>query len=465
MTRAERGIIAATVLGSGIALLDSTVVNVALPAIGRDFDASFASLQWVLDGYLVTLTALIILGGSLGDLYGHRRMYLTGLVGFSLASLGCALAPSVGVLVLARVLQGVAAALLVPESLAIISASFPENERGRAIGTWSGLAGVSTALGPFLGGWLIDSVSWRFVFLINLPLAAVAMGLGRRFVPETGLKESARPDWLGAALVTSALALGAFALIERVPVAAIPALVAFVAFLVWESRAREPMLPLGLFENRQFTGGNLTTLAVYGALSGALFLVTLELQTVLGYSALEAGLATLPFTLMMLLLSAPMGALAARIGPRLPMTVGPLVTAAGLALYGGIGPGSTYVGDVLPGVLVFGLGMAITVAPLTSAVMGAVSVEHVGVGSAVNNAVARLAGLLAVAALPALVGIDPSGTAASVDGGFTMAMQICAVLAACGGVTSWLTIRTSMPAVHTVAPACVGAPPPIASPS
>ena len=457
--------LAATVLGSGVAFLDGTVVNVALPAIGRDLDASFAGLQWVLDGYLLTLSALIVLGGSLGDLYGHRRMFVLGLAGFAVASLGCAIAPTTPVLVAARVLQGIAAALMVPESLAIISSAFGEGERGRAIGAWSGLAGVSTAIGPFLGGWLIDAVSWRLVFLINLPLIGVAIWLTRRYVPETRVENCARPDVRGAALLTAALALGSFALIERVAVAALPAVACLVAFIVVEARVRDPMLPLSLFRSRQFDGGNLTTFAVYAALSGALFLVVLELQTVLGYSALEAGTATLPFTVMMLLLSMPMGALAERVGPRGPMTVGPLLCAAGLVLFGRIGEGSTYVGDVLPAVVVFGLGLSVTVAPLTTAVLASVSAEHVGVGSAVNNSVSRLAGLLAIAALPGLAGIDASGSPRSVDAGFADAMHISAVLAAAGGVIAWLTIRRAQPAVRTAAPACVGAPSPTAAPS
>jgi EmrB/QacA subfamily drug resistance transporter len=458
-------VLGATVLGSGVAFLDGTVVNVALPAIGRDLDASFAGLQWVLDGYLVTLTALIVLGGSLGDLYGHRRMFVLGLVGFSAASLGCAVAPTTATLVGARVLQGVAAALMVPESLAIISASFAEGERGRAIGAWSGLAGVSTALGPFVGGWLIDAVSWRLVFLINLPLTAAAVWLARRYVPETRVENCARPDVRGAALLTAALGLGAFALIERVAIAALPAVLCVVAFVLVEARVRDPMLPLSLFRSRQFRGGNLTTFAVYAALSGALFLVVLELQTVLGYSALEAGTATLPFTLMMLALSAPMGSLAERIGPRAPMTIGPLLCAVGLVLFGRVGAGSTYVTDVLPAVAVFGLGMSVTVAPLTTAVLASVSTEHVGVGSAVNNSVSRLAGLLAVAALPGLAGIDASGSARSVEAGFSEAMGITAAIAAVGGAIAWATIRRAQPAVRTAAPACIGTSSPTAAPS
>lgn len=417
----------------------------ALPSIGRDLDADFAGLQWVVDGYLVTLTALLILGGSLGDLYGHRRMFVLGLFGFTAASVACAAAPTVEVLVAARLLQGVGAALLVPESLAIISATFAEGERGRAIGAWSGLSGVSTAVGPFVGGWLIDAVSWRLVFLINVPIAAVAVWLAQRFVPPTRVEGCARPDLAGAAAITVALAAGSYALIERIPVIGVLAGVAFVAFVAIERRVAEPMLPLGLFRSRQFVGGNLTTLAVYAALSGALFLAVLELQTVLGYSALEAGAATLPTTLLLLALSAPMGALAQRIGPRAPMTVGPLLCAAGLVLFGRIEAGSSYVGDVFPAVTVFGLGMAVTVAPLTAAVLAAVEVRHIGVGSAVNNAVARLAGLLAIAALPIAAGIDTSGSARSVDDGFTTAMHLAAAVAAAGGVVAWLTIRRSAP--------------------
>ncbi|MGH9024539.1 MAG: MFS transporter, partial [Acidimicrobiia bacterium] len=310
-TPTARWVIAATVLGSGIAFLDSTVVNVALPAIADDLDAGIRGLQWVLDGYLVTLTALILLGGSLGDHYGRRRMYVYGLVGFTLASVLCGVAPNTGTLIAARALQGVGGALLVPGSLAIISATFHESDRSRAIGAWSGLAGVSSALGPLVGGYLVDAVSWRWVFLINVPIAAVAIAITIRHVPESRDETvTGRPDIPGAVLASAGLAGLAYAFIEgpsemsaAVVVAGVLGAVALVTFVIVELRARTPMLPMDLFRSQQFTGANLTTLAVYTALGGALFLVVLELQVVLDYSALEAGSALLPITVLMLFLS------------------------------------------------------------------------------------------------------------------------------------------------------------------
>jgi EmrB/QacA subfamily drug resistance transporter len=440
-----RWLIAAAVLGSGIAFLDSTVVNVALPAIADDLHGGLSGLQWTLDAYLVTLGALLVLGGSLGDLYGRRRVFVLGLLGFSVASLACGLAPTSSALIAARAVQGVAAALLVPGSLAMLAASFAPEDRGRAIGAWSGLAGVSTALGPFLGGWLIDAVSWRLVFLINLPLAAVAIVLTRRHVPESRDEEaSGRPDIAGAVLASLGLGTAAYALIERVALAGVIGLAVLVAFVVVEGRVDEPMLPLALFRSRQFSGANGTTFAVYGALGAATFLIVLELQLVLRYSALEAGASLLPITFLMLTLSARSGALAQRLGPRLQMSVGPLVVAAGLLLLTRVGPGASYVSSVLPGVAVFGLGLAITVAPLTAAVLGAVEDRHVGVGSAVNNAVSRIAGLLAVAVVPSVVGLDLSHSG-SAEGGFThgfhTAMALGAGLCAVGAMVSVVTIR------------------------
>jgi EmrB/QacA subfamily drug resistance transporter len=452
-TAQARWVLAATVLGSGIAFLDGTVVNVALPAIERDLDAGLSGLQWTLDGYLVTLTALIVLGGSLGDIYGRRRVFVIGLVGFSAASLLCGVAPTTAMLVAARALQGVAAALLVPGSLAILSATFHHDDRGRAVGAWSGLAGVSTAIGPFLGGWLVDAVSWRWIFLINLPLAGAAVAITLRHVPETRDEAAVhRPDLPGAASAAVGLAAVCYALIEGAGgfgaaemAALVLGLAALGLFVYIESTTPQPMLPLSLFRSQQFSGANATTFAVYAGLGGALFLVVLQLQLVLGYSALESGTALLPITLMMLALSARIGALAQRIGPRLPMTVGPLVAAAGLALFAGIGEGDRYVTAVLPAALLFGLGLAITVAPLTAAVLAAVDERHLGVGSAVNNAVARLAGLLAVAVLPAVVGLDPAASAAEFTSAYTEAVLIAAALSVAGAGIAFLTVRRVAP--------------------
>ncbi|MGH2719828.1 MAG: MFS transporter, partial [Actinomycetota bacterium] len=406
-TPTARWVITATVLGSGIAFLDGTVVNVALPAIAHNLHAGVAGLQWTLDSYLITLTALMLLGGSLGDLFGRRRMFVAGLLGFGALSALSAAAPTVGVLIAARAAQGVAGALLVPSSLSIISAAFAPEDRSRAVGAWSGLAGVSTAIGPFLGGWLVDIGSWRFVFLINVPLAAAAAGLAQRHVPESREAGEHHIDVPGASLATVGLAGICYSVIEGSRnfgpaqlIAGGLGLVALVAFLVVEARRREPMMPLGLFRSQQFTGANLTTLAVYAGLGVMFFLLVLELQDAMGYSALAAGLSLLPVTALMLALSARFGALAQKIGPRIPMTLGPLIVAGGFLLLARVQPGESYAATVLPGLVVFGLGLSVTVAPLTAAVLAAVDELHLGVGSAVNNAVARLAGLLAVAVLP-----------------------------------------------------------------
>lgn len=434
-----------------MAFLDGTVVNVALPAIRSDLGMDTTGLQWTVDAYLVTLSALVLLGGSLGDLAGRRRMFVAGLVGFVGASLLCGLAPNTGALIAARALQGAAAALLVPGSLALISACFHPDDRSRAVGAWSGLAGLASAAGPFVGGWLVDAVSWRLVFLLNLPLAAAAVWITLRHIPESRAAETARPDLAGAAAVTVGVAGVTYALIEGpaqagiLPVVAgVVGALALVVFVAVERRETAPMLPLTLFRSRQFTGANLTTFTVYFGLGGAIFLLVLHLQLTLGYSALRGGASLLPFTVVMLTLSARVGYLARRTGPRLPMTVGPLVTATGLLLMARVGPGSGYLDAVLPAVVAFGLGMTITVAPLTSAVLAAVDEGHVGVASGVNNAVARLAGLVAVAVLPALTGIDPDNPA-TLAAGFPAAMRICAAACAAGGLAAFLTIRTAVP--------------------
>ena len=467
-TPAGRWVIGATVLGSGIAFLDSTVVNVALPAIRRNLGGGLGMQQWVIDGYLLTLSALLLLGGALGDRYGRRRLFMIGLSWFAVASAGCGLAPTGLILILTRTGQGVGAALLVPGSLALIDALIEPAERGRAVGIWAGLSGVSTALGPFLGGWLVEAVSWRLIFFINLPLAAAALAITVRHVPESldPSLSGRRLDWLGAAAVTSGLAGVTYALIQ-VPArgwtavtlaAALVGAAGLVGFPIIEARKDGPMVPLGVFRSPQFTGANLTTLAVYAALSGALFLLALQLQESMGYSPLAAGLAVLPITVVMLLLSPAMGALAQRSGARTPMTVGPLVAAVGLALMARVVPGAGYASAVLPAVVVFGLGLSITVAPLTSAVLAAVSSDHVGIASGTNNAVARLAGLLAVAVLPTLAGVRNSG--GGLGTGFERAMLIAAGVCAVGGVIAWATIRNdvsirsqSQPAIdHACAP-------------
>ena len=441
-------------LGSGVVFLDGTVVNVALPAIGRDFHAPVSTLQWTIDAYLVTLSALILLGGSLGDRYGRRSVFVAGLGGFVVASLLCAVAPTSALLIAARAVQGVGGALLVPGSLAIISTTFHPDDRGRAIGMWSGLAGVVSAIGPFVGGWLIDAATWRLIFLVNVPLAALAGYIALRHVPDTRDPEPGPPDWLGAALVSLGLAGLAYALIERRTGAVAGGIgaVALVAFVLRERSTTHPMLPLRLFRSRQFTGANLTTFAVYGALGGALFLVVLRLQISLGYSALAAGASLVPFTLLMLLLSPAAGQLAQRIGPRVPMTAGPLLASVGLALFARIGPGSTFLGAVLPAVTVFGLGMTLTVAPLTATVLAAVDDERAGTASGVNNAVARLSGLVAVAVLPALAGIGGASLAAGLAHGYADAMWIAAGTCATGAAASFLLVRDTVPVRRGVRP-------------
>lgn len=451
-TTAGRWVIVAAVLGSGIAFLDSTVVNVALPTIGEDLGGGLSGLQWTVDAYLLTLSSLLLLGGALGDEMGRRRVFVFGLFAFTGASVLCGIAPNIGMLIAARALQGVGGAFLVPGSLSLISASFAPEDRGAAVGAWSGLTGVSTAIGPFLGGWLVDAVSWRLVFLINVPLAAVAVFITLRHVPESHDPEATgHPDYVGAGAVTVGLAGVVFALIEGpkqdwsagIILAGVIGVAALIAFPLIELRRRHPLVPLGIFRSRQFSGANATTFTVYAGLSVATFLLVLQLQTVLGYSAIAAGSALLPITVIMLLLSARFGRLAQQIGPRLPMTVGPFVVGAGLLMLSQVADGTSYLTGVLPAVIVLGFGLAITVAPLTAAVLAAVEDHHVGVASGVNNAVARVAGLLAVAVLPAVAGLETASTAAAFTDGYQTALFISAGLAAFGGIVSWLTIRTA----------------------
>lgn len=447
-TPAGRAVVAAATLGSGIAMLDGTVVNVALKTIGEDLDASLAQLQWVSNGYLLSLASLILLGGSLGDRFGRRRVFVWGVAGFALASLLCGVAPNPEVLIAARVLQGVAGALLTPGSLAMIQGAFAPEDRAAAIGAWSGLGSIAAAIGPFVGGALVEYVHWRWIFLINLPLAAVTVVIARRSVPETrDPHASAHFDLAGAVLAAAALGGTTYALIQwggpLAPWAGVLAVVTAVLFLVVEHREREPMLRLDIFRDLTFSASNVMTFLVYGALGAVLFFLTLQLQTVGGYGALAAGLASLPLTICMLFLAARGGALGARIGPRIPMTVGPLVMAGGTLLLLMVGPDVTYWRDVLPGITVFGLGLALMVAPLTATVLAAAPDEHAGIASGVNNAVARAGSLLAVAALPVAVGLGGEEYADPVafDAAYGDAMLASAVLLAAGGVVSWLTIR------------------------
>jgi EmrB/QacA subfamily drug resistance transporter len=456
-TATGRAVVAAAVLGSGMTMLDATVVNVALATIGDDLDATLAELQWISNGYLLSLASLILLGGALGDRYGRRRIFVIGTVWFALASLLCGLAPNPEVLIAARVLQGVGAALLTPGSLSMIQGAFVRDDRAKAIGAWVGLGGIAAAIGPFVGGALVDYASWRWIFLINLPLAVVTVVLAQRTVPES-LDPNAprRMDFTGALLAATALGGLTYALIEwghaGVPWALGVSVLATVGYVVSERRSTHPMLPLGIFADRTFSAANAMTLVVYAALGAVLFFLVLQLQTVSGYSALEAGVATLPITVCMLLLAAKGGELGTRIGPRIPMTVGPIVMAVGTLLLLSVGDDVDYWTDVLPGLTIFGLGLALMVAPLTATVLAAAPDEHAGIASGVNNAVARAGSLLAVAALPVAVGLGGEEYADPVafDAAYRSAIVICAVLLTVGGVISWLTIRD--PRVSSPAP-------------
>jgi EmrB/QacA subfamily drug resistance transporter len=447
-----RWVVAATVLGSAIVIIDATVVNIALPAIGRDFHTGIAALQWTVTAYTLTLSAFILIGGALGDRYGRRRMFMTGVVWFAAASLLCGVAPTDTVLIAARALQGAGAALLMPESLAILQATFRPEDRPAAIGMWSGLGGVATAIGPFLGGYLITVASWRLIFLINLPLVAAVLWIAGRHVPETfDQTASGRLDFGGATLAAVGLGGVIFGLIEGptlgwtsaiVLVALIGGTVVLAAFGLLEMRERNPMLPLSIFRSRQFSGANAVTFLVYGALGGALFMLPIQLQQVLGYSPFLSGVALLPITVILLLFSARAGRLSQRIGPRLPMTFGPIVAGVGLALLSRVMAGGTYAATTFVGLVVFSLGMALTIAPLTSAVLSAAPVEKAGLASAVNNAVARAAGLIAVAALPAVAGIGGAAYLhpATFSAGFQEAMLIAGALCAAGGALAFITI-------------------------
>lgn len=413
MSRQERLTLVATILGSTVVFLDGTVVNVALPSIGRGLDAGLAGQQWVVEAYLLTMVSLLLVGGSLGDQFGRRRVFVIGLLAFGATSALCALSPTVELLIVARGLQGIAGALLVPGSLAIVAATFEGEARGRAIGTWTAWTGIATVLGPAGGGALIGLFSWRAIFWINLPLVAVTAALALRAVAESRDPDASRGvDRLG--IVLSALGLGGpvFALIEQpthgwgdpaVWVPLIGGVACFVVFLLYEARARHPMLDLALFRIRNFAVANVTTLAAYAGLIGGLFFVGLYLQQVVGYTPLEAGLATTPISILLFVLSPRFGRLASGTGPRLPMTVGPIAAGCGLIGMLRVGADAQYLTDVFPAILVFGLGLSATVAPLTATVLDSVEERRVGIASGVNNGVSRVAGLLAIAVLGAVI--------------------------------------------------------------
>jgi EmrB/QacA subfamily drug resistance transporter len=452
-TARGRWVLAATVLGSGIASLDATVVGIALPSINRTFGGGVGTLQWVVTGYSLTLAAFLLLGGSLGDRLGRKRIFSIGIVWFAIASALCGIAPNATFLVVARIVQGIGGALLTPGSLAILQASFRPGDRSRAIGAWTGLGGVAAAAGPLIGGYLLAVASWRWVFYINIPVALFVLVITARHVPESSDPTSTRHiDTVGAGLAVLFLAGATYGLIEGpsrgwgsplVVGGFVVAAVSAVAFLVVERRSPDPMLPLDLFRSRQFSGANAVTFVVYGALGGALFLLPVELQLVAHYSPLKSGLALLPVTLIMLAFSARSGQLSARIGPRLQMSVGPVVVGAGLALLAMATDHGSYWTQVFPAILVFSIGLAITVAPLTSTAMSAAPAEHSGIASAVNNTVARAAGLFAVAVLPLAAGLTGAAALSSAElaGGFRTAVYIAGATCAAGGLLAVLTIR------------------------
>lgn len=429
-------------------MLDGTIVNVALPRMGEELHASVAGLQWILDGYLLALAALILVAGSLGDRYGRRRMFVVGVVWFGIASVLCGAAVSTEMLVATRVLQGIGGALLTPGSLAILQSSFAREDRTRAIGAWSGLGGIAAAVGPLLGGALVQLSSWRLAFLINLPLAIVCVVLARKYVPESRDEQSTgHPDFTAAALGAVGLAGLTGALVEAsargigdlvVLISAVAGVAGLGAFVWLQHRSADPLVPPQLFRDRTFTLANVLTFVVYAALGSVFMLMVMQLQVSLGFSPTEAGIAGLPITLIMLALSGRSGALAARIGPRLQLVAGPILVGVGMLLMLRITPGASYVGAVLPAVVVFGLGLAAVVAPMTATVLAAAPDRFAGVASGVNNAIARTGGLLAAAVLPAVAGLSGQSYSdpVALTAGWQRALLVCAVLAIAGGLTA-----------------------------
>lgn len=478
---AGRWALAATVSGSAVAMITGTVVNVALPDIAEGLNAGTDGVQWILNAYMLTLASLILIGGALGDRYGRRRVYVLGTLLFGASSLAAAAAPTLGWLLAARAIMGVGGALLTPGSLAMLEASFVPSDRSAAIGAWSGFGGVAAAVGPLLGGLLLDVSGWRALFLINLPVCALAIVLTLRHLPESADPDSRahHVDWAGT--VTGALGLGAltFGLIglggpitPSVALALGLGVVSLAAFIVIQRRVQGPLVPLSMFANRTFSVANALTFVVYAALGGVIFLLVVFLRQVLGYSGLQAGAATAPTTVLMLLFSARVGRLASRIGPRVPLTVGPLLLAAGMVMYSRLDAASTYLTGVLPGIVVFSVGLVLLVAPVTATVLAAADERRAGVASGINNAVARTAGLIAVAVLPPAAGLGPAafGDPILFAAGFGRAMLITAALAALGAGIAWLGLdsslrpqrrRANVPEVHEQPHVVLDCPPPV----
>ncbi|MFL5822131.1 MAG: MFS transporter [Solirubrobacteraceae bacterium] len=467
MTQRQRLTLIAAILGSGVAMIDGSIVNVALPSIERDLGGGLSAQQWVSNGYLLTLGSLILIGGSLGDIYGERRIFSIGVTAFGVFSIACALAPTIGVLLVARALQGAAGALLTPSSLAVIVAAFPERERGGAIGAWTAWGAIAAIVGPLAGGWILDAASWRWIFAINVPLVLVTLVLIRAAVPATMGDRTRHVDFVGAGLCVAGLGGMVFALIEQphygwgspvILVSFILGAALFAAFLAYERRAADPMLELALFKRRNFTIGNLETLTMYAGLSILFFFLIIFLQEVAGFSPIKAGLSTLPVTLVMFTLSRRFGALADRVGPRLFMGGGPLIAAGGILLLLRTGIHTSYLTDLLPALLVFGVGLSLTVAPLTATVLAVAEERDAGIASAINNAVARVAGLIGISVLGVVVAGSLSGdtfarNAASVHA-FHQAILICASLVAAGGVAAAVGIQN--PRRSTDADGCPG---------
>ena len=453
MTRNKNWVLIASIFGSGAVFLEGSVVLVAMPAMGRDLGLGMSGLQWVMNGYLLTLSALMLFGGALGDRVSHAKVFGVGLIGFAATSFGCAIAPSIFILVAARVLQGIAGALVVPNSLALLETHFSGHERGVAIGKWAAWSGISTAVGPLAGGWLVDATSWRFVFVSVVPFALVAAWIALRHAVDGSERKSSKPlDYAGALLVTLGLAGIVGALITApdrgftnavVLVIGATGVVLTIAFFVVEARVKNPLLPLDVFESREFVGANLNTLLVYAALNGLFFLLMLQLQNGLGYSAVKGGASLLPVNALLLILSPRAGKLAERIGAKLPMAIGSLVAGLGMLLFMRVRPDTSYVTTTLPALLVFGIGLGLLVAPLTAAALQSLGAKRAGIASGVNNAAARLAGLLATASIPIAAGIggshEPRG--ALLASAFIRAMIICAALCGIGGLVALILIR------------------------